>query len=85
MEKHFTKMATIAKTFERCEAERIGISKNLIRGLAKAGKIPCVLVGESTLLINYDGLIDYLNTGTQQIQTQQNATDKSRLRSVMSL
>lgn len=58
------KMNTISGTYERCQAENIGISKNLIRQLALNGTIPTVLVGKKTHLINYDILMEYLKTGT---------------------
>jgi len=73
-DKKFTKMATIAKTYERCEAEGIGISKNLIRQLVLTRTIPTVRVGKNTHLINYDQLMQFLENGTPQ---QRNASDGS--------
>ncbi|MDD4592241.1 MAG: hypothetical protein PHG06_17715 [Parabacteroides sp.] len=67
----FTKIATINKTFERCQAENIGISKHLIRQLASSGQIPSIMAGK-TRLINYDLLLDFLNNGT--VQTPQSET-----------
>ncbi len=61
----FTKIATISKTFERCQAENIGISKHLIRQLCASGQIPTIKAG-TTNLINYDLLMEFLNTGTVQ-------------------
>ena len=61
----FTKIATISKTFERCQAENIGISKHLIRSLAASGQIPSIKAGTTTL-INYDVLMEFLNNGTVQ-------------------
>lgn len=59
----YNKMATIQKTYERCQSEGIGISRNLIRNLAISGEVPCVLAG-TTRLLNYDKLLEYLETGT---------------------
>ena len=64
MEGKWMKMATIAKTYERCEAEGIGISRNLIRQLVLTGTINSVKVGKSTHLINWDQLILFLTQGT---------------------
>jgi hypothetical protein len=61
----FTKIATISKTFERCQAENIGISKHLIRSLSASGQIPTIMAGK-TRLINYDVLMEFLNTGSIQ-------------------
>lgn len=73
-EKKFTKMATIAKTHERCEAEGIGISKNLIRQLVLTRTIPVVRVGKNTHLINWDQLIQFLEDGTPQHRTEDNGS-----------
>ena len=61
----FTKIATISKTYERCQAENIGISKHLIRSLAASEQIPSIMAGK-TRLINYDVLMEFLNTGSIQ-------------------
>lgn len=53
---------TISGTYKRCCDEEIGISRNLIRNLALSGTIPTVQAGKTTL-INYDVLMNYLNTG----------------------
>lgn len=54
-------MNTVDKTFKLCKENNIGISRNAIRQLANAGKIPCVRIGNK-LLINYQGLIKFLNS-----------------------
>lgn len=64
-EKKWTTMATIGRTFERAEAEGLGISKNLIRSLAKSGEIPSVLVGNNTRLINFELLLAFLYAENQ--------------------
>ena len=65
-QKKWTTMATIQRSFERAEAEGLGISRNLIRSLALSGEIPSVHVGNNTRLINWHVLMDYLYAGTQQ-------------------
>lgn len=54
-------MNTVDQTFKLCKENNIGISRNAIRQLANAGKIPCVRIGKK-LLINYQGLIKFLNS-----------------------
>ena len=56
----YTKIATISKTFERCEAEHIGVSKHLLRSLVKSGQLPVVWAG-NVALINWDTLQALLN------------------------
>lgn len=56
-----SKMNTIEQTFRICKENNVGISKNAIRQLAKQGRIPAVKIGNK-LLINYDGLISFLNS-----------------------
>lgn len=63
-------MNSIQGTYERCQAENIGLSKNLLRNLIKSDTIPCVRVGKNQVLINYDVLMEYLNTGTVQSTKQ---------------
>lgn len=59
-------MNTINGTFERCQKENIGISKNLIRSMVKSNTIPYVRVGSNQVLINFEVLKNYLSTGTVQ-------------------
>ena len=59
----YKKMGTIRTTFERCKAENIGVSRNFIRELAISGRIPSIMAGK-TRLINFDILMEYLNSGT---------------------
>lgn len=63
-ERKWTTMATIGGTFERAQAEGLGLSRNLIRNLALSGEIPTVKVGTNTRLINWYVLMDYLYQGT---------------------
>lgn len=72
-------MATITTTFERCQADNLGISKNLLRQLVKSGEIPSILVGKSTRLINYDLLLKYLNGEATIRETHQRHDDISRV------
>ncbi len=55
-------MLTVEETYRRCKENNIGVSKNFIRQLGKQGKITCIRVGERKLLLNWDSLVDYLNT-----------------------
>lgn len=59
---------TINGTYDRCVSENIGISKNLIRSLVSSGQIPVIRAGR-TVLINYDVLMRYLETGSSEPQT----------------
>ena len=72
-------MNTIAGTYERCQSEGVGISRNLIRELALSGTIPTVLVGKNTRLINFDVLMNFLNTGTPEKKPEYNASDIRRI------
>jgi hypothetical protein len=65
----YTKIATINKTFERCQAENIGISKHLIRSLASSGQIPTIQAGK-TKLVNYEILMEFLNGTIQPRQPE---------------
>ena len=64
--KRFNQMATIQSTFDRCEAEGIGLSKNFIRTAILTGQIPSVLVGNRTRLINWNHILAFIETGTPQ-------------------
>jgi excisionase family DNA binding protein len=54
---------TINGTFDRCQRENIGISKNLLRSLVKSNTIPYVKVGNNQTLINFEVLKAFLFTG----------------------
>lgn len=56
-------MNTINETARLCQEKDIGISRNHIRYLAKNGLIPSVRIGNK-ILINWDKLMEYLNTST---------------------
>lgn len=57
------KMNSINETARLCKENEIGISRNHIIQLAKSGTIPSVKIGQKTL-INWDGLIKYLDSNT---------------------
>lgn len=56
-------MNTLTETQRRCQAENIGISRRMITTLAKSGQIPSVKTGNK-ILVNWDGLMRYLETNT---------------------
>ena len=58
------KMNSINATFKLCKELKIGISMRLLRQLVKEGAIPAIKTGRS-FLINWDGLMNYLDTHTQ--------------------
>lgn len=64
------KMNSINETAKLCKENEIGISRNHIIQLAKSGAIPSVQIGQKTL-INWDGLMNYLNTNTLVPEKQQ--------------
>lgn len=68
-------MNTINGTYERCQMENIGISKNLIRSLVKSGTIPYVRVGSNQVLINFEVLINYLVTGSVDLNETTTANE----------
>lgn len=57
------KMNSINQTAKLCREYNIGISRSHLLQLTKDGVIPCVKVGQKTL-INWDGLMKYLDTNT---------------------
>lgn len=61
-EKKWPMMATIQGTYERAQAENIGISRNAIRELVLSGAIPSVRIGEkqSMRLVNYQVFLDFI-------------------------
>ncbi|MEA5039021.1 hypothetical protein SDC9_209499 [bioreactor metagenome] len=65
------KMMTIAEAAQLSKSLEIGISKNYIRELCREGKIPCFRVGakKTKLLLNWDGLLQYLSFPPQEEQT----------------
>ena len=56
-------MNTINETTKLCKEKNIGISRNHIRYLANNGLVPSVKIGNK-ILINWDKLMEYLNTST---------------------
>ena len=56
-------MNTINETARLCKEKNIGISRNHIRYLANNGLVPSVRIGNK-ILINWDKLMEYLNTST---------------------
>ena len=57
------KMNSLNETFKLCKEHNIGISRRLLLTLVNDGAIPCVRAGRS-VLINWDGLMTYLDTHT---------------------
>lgn len=55
------KMNSINQTFKLCQEHDLGISRHFLLEIARNGEIPCVKSGRS-ILINWEGLIKYLNT-----------------------
>lgn len=72
------KMNSINETAKLCKEHEIGISRKLLLSLAHSGSIPCVRAGKS-ILINWDGLMKYIDTNT--IQSEE---DKSPIRKIYS-
>lgn len=57
------KMNSINQTAKLCKEHDIGISRRHLIQLAQSGAIPSVKVGQK-VLINWDGLMQYLDTNT---------------------
>lgn len=72
------KMNTINETAKLCKEHNIGISRSFIMQLAKSGAIPCVKVGRSTL-INWDALMQYLDTNTLSPDESETASGIRRI------
>lgn len=68
--KRFCQMGSIQSTFERCQAEGIGLSRNFIRNAVLTGQIPSVLTGNRTRLINWSHLMAFIETGTPTKEDQ---------------
>lgn len=56
------KMLSIEEAYNLSRELQIGLSKNYIRQLCKQGKIACIRIGERKLLLNWNSLLEYLNT-----------------------
>lgn len=69
------KMNSINETARLCKENEIGISRHHIIQLAKSGAIPSVQIGQKTL-INWDGLIKYLDSNTLVPDKQQSGIRK---------
>lgn len=54
-------MNTINETFERAQAENIGVSKNFIRQAVRSGSLPAVRAGNKAL-INWNTFTTFLET-----------------------
>lgn len=61
-------MNTIQGTYDRTVSEGIGISKHAIRMLVLSNQLPSVKLGKGTHLINYNVLLNFLNTGSNDIK-----------------
>ena len=57
------KMNSINQTAKLCKENNIGISRSHLLQLTRSGAIPCVKVGQKTL-VNWDKLMQYLDTNT---------------------
>lgn len=73
------RMVTITEAAQRSKELKIGIAKNHIRILCREGTIPCCKIGVKTL-INWDGLLNYLNNPTPSASTD--ASSNPTIRSV---
>lgn len=71
------KMNSINATFKLCNELKIGISMRLLRQLVKEGAIPAIKTGRS-FLINWDGLMNYLDTHTQSDENPKSGIRKIR-------
>ena len=70
------KMATI----NEC-AKTIGLAKYHIRQLVLQGKVKYVKAGKK-YLINVDSLIEYLNNGETQVETEEQDSNTNKIRKV---
>ena len=70
------KMATI----NEC-AKTVGLAKYHIRQLVLQGKVKYVKAGKK-YLINVDSLIEYLNNGETQVETEEQDSNTNKIRKV---
>lgn len=70
-----SKMNTINETARLCREHQIGISRNHIRYLAANGFVPSVKIGNK-ILINWDGLMNYLDTNTLEVEDKPSSIRK---------
>ena len=87
--KSFAGMRTLDEAYRELKQLDSGtaVSKYFIRQLALSGKIPTVMCGRKRL-INFDGLLDYLNEQgriTHPISGRKNAIRKRSLSCFMSV
>ena len=62
----------VSVTAKICRERHIGLNENTLRFLCKTGQIPCIKVGNKTL-INWNVLMDYLTKGgvkTEQAESE---------------
>lgn len=62
----------VSVTAKICRERHIGLNENTLRFLCKTGQIPCIKVGNKTL-INWNVLMDYLAKGgvkTEQAESE---------------
>lgn len=57
----------VSVTAKICRELHIGLNENTLRFLCKTGQIPCIKVGNKTL-INWNVLMDYLTKGRVKIE-----------------
>ena len=72
--KSFARMRTLDEAYRELKQLDSGtaVSKYFIRQLALSGKIPTVMCGRKRL-INFDGLLDYLNAQGRQPEQDSSA------------
>lgn len=62
----------VSVTAKICRERHIGLNENTLRFLCKTGQIPCIKVGNKTL-INWNVLMDYLAKGG--VRTEQSESE----------
>ena len=78
MQQKWKKIATISRTFERCQENNIGISKHLLRQLCLSGQIPVIKAGNVNL-INWDQLMKFLDGELVQVSEQAKSGEIKRI------
>ena len=64
----------VSVTAKICRERHIGLNENTLRFLCRTGEIPCIRVGNKTL-INWNVLMDYLAKGG--VKTEQSEPEKT--------
>lgn len=63
----------VSVTAKICRERHIGLNENTLRFLCKTGQIPCIKVGNKTL-INWNVLMEYLTKGG--VKTEQSESEE---------